>query len=80
MSDPDEYEIDRAAPLLVTAGDWVRLEEERDAAKAELERLNEALKTYPTLPEDVFIGFNRAPDKVVWLIRRLMMFERSRNG
>lgn len=33
------------------------------------------LHEYPKMPQDVHIGDNSADDKVVWLVRRLMMVE-----
>lgn len=45
--------------------------------QSEADRLREALKTYPRLPQEVFIGKDKPADKVVWLIRRLLMFEKG---
>jgi hypothetical protein len=39
--------------------------------------LEDALKEYPRIPEDVFIGRNRPADKVRWLIRRLIGTENT---
>jgi hypothetical protein len=47
------------------------------AAEEELKRVREALRDYPRLPEDVFIGRNEAADKVTWLIRRLTWHEQA---
>lgn len=46
-------------------------------ARKELARVEEALKQYRLLPDDVWIGKNGPADKVTWLIRRLEMFERE---
>lgn len=61
---------------------WGHLEEppqegELGRLREEVARLEAALKQYPLIPDDVWIGRNGPADKVTWLIRRLEGAERT---
>lgn len=49
----------------------------RSQAENELLAVQAALRGYPNIPQDTWIGDNTTDDKVLWLVRRLLMTEET---